>query len=56
MLRKQFDLLDFEPEGLSTGQTAETSNTVILTNDVSSYECDIHRDMTSSTQIACYTR
>lgn len=41
---------------MSTSETAATSNYVVLNTDFSSYECDIHRDMTSTSQIACYTR
>ena len=41
------NLFSFEP-------TPETSNEVYLTNDYSSYQCEIHPDKVTSTQITCY--
>ncbi len=40
---------------LSTSPATDTSNHVILTNDFSSYPCDIHPDATTTTQITCFT-
>ena len=45
----------FMPNILTTSPTSAQPNQVIFTNGVSSYECEIHAEMVTSTQIACYT-
>lgn len=47
--------LGFAPELFTTNPTSATSNQVTLTNELSSYDCKIHPDKTTTTQITCYT-
>ncbi|CAF0710276.1 unnamed protein product [Brachionus calyciflorus] len=46
-LRFAFNLFSFDP-------TTATSNEVFLVNGASSYNCEIHPDKVTSTQITCY--
>ena len=45
----------FAEESFSTQPTSSTNNVVYLTNDFSSYACEIFPDATTTTQISCYT-
>ena len=50
-----FKIKGFAPNLFSISPTSATSNTVYLTNSVSSYQCEIHPDKGTTTQITCYT-
>ena len=50
-----FKIKGFAPNLFSISPTSATSNTVYLTNSVSSYQCEIHPDKVTTTQITCYT-
>jgi hypothetical protein len=46
----------FAPNAFSTSPSTATSNQVVITNDFSSYPCEIHPDATTQTQITCFTQ
>ena len=39
----------------STNPTSLTSNAVLLESDLQSYNCEIHPDKVTTTQITCWT-
>ena len=45
----------FAEESFSTSPSSSTNNVVYLTNDFSSFACEIHPDATTTSQITCYT-
>lgn len=47
--------LRFSENLFSVSPTTATSNQVLLTNGVTNYDCEIHTDKVTSTQITCYT-
>jgi hypothetical protein len=47
--------LRFAEEAMSKEPSATTNNMVYLTNQFSSYSCEIFPDATTTTQITCYT-
>lgn len=47
--------IGFSPSLFSTSATAATSNQVVLVGSFASYDCEIHPDKTTTTQITCYT-
>lgn len=47
--------LRFAENLFALSPTSNNSNQVLLVNGVSSYDCEIHTDKVTSTQITCYT-